>query len=196
MDYSTGCGMWTHDEAAILYNIAWAVRGPWLDIGGYVGWTAVHIAAAGCHVKSLDPSYSNSSFLERTTTNIRACGRALHRVLAIDSIAITSDEFFASNEQLFAGIMIDGNHSAPYPKQDAINADKFAAPDGVVLFHDVTHPDVREGLKVLIGNGWNYKLYWTPHLIAVCWRPTNTGFKPPEHNPDPFIKNSLLKYNI
>ena len=48
------CGALTHDEAAILYNIARQVGGTWLDIGGLTGWSACHMAAAGCKVYSVE----------------------------------------------------------------------------------------------------------------------------------------------
>ena len=41
------CGMWTHDECAILHNVAKLVQpGRCLDIGCHTGWTTAHIAAA------------------------------------------------------------------------------------------------------------------------------------------------------
>jgi len=177
LDFSTGCGFATHDEAALLFEIASANRGRWLDIGGYVGWTAAHMAEAGCKVTSIDPDYRRPDFRARAEENLASCGAH------VDLFAGTSDEFFAKNGAVFAGVMIDGNHDAPYPERDAINASRVT---NLILFHDAYGQPIRDGIRWLVRDGWNQKPYWTPHLMVVCW--TGSSFHPPEHTPDERIR--------
>ena len=75
----TRCGMWTHDEAALLYAIAAAQGGMrWADIGAHTGWTAWHIgsglvSAAGGKssplVDCVDPALADAEFNRRFRLN-------------------------------------------------------------------------------------------------------------------------------
>lgn len=174
------CGMLTHDEAGILFNVARAVGGTWLDIGGLTGWSACHMAAAGCKVYSVDPMYANSQFRGRAEENIAAAGFRDR----VSLWACTSAEFFAKTRRSFDGILIDGEHSAPYPMQDAEAAMRRATLGGVVLFHDASMYQVRKAYHALGNSGWGTRLYRTPHGLALCHR---NGFEPPEHVPDPRV---------
>lgn len=172
-------GFWTHDEAAILYNVAHAVGGYWLDIGGLTGWTAAHMAMAGCRVTSVDPMYQIRGFRVRASENVNNAGYSQN----VDLFPWGSNEYFATEPgRSFDGIVIDGEHSSPYPLQDAINACTRIKDNGVILFHDATHTSVQDGYKYLESLGWKVKIYRTPHLVALCYR---DGFVPPEHVPDP-----------
>ena len=55
---------------------------------------------------------------------------------------MTSDEFFANNNQKFDAIFIDGMHTYQQVKKDFENARKVLNPAGVIFFHDVL-PDNR-----------------------------------------------------
>lgn len=174
------CGFVTHDEAAILFNVAQKIGGTWLDIGGLTGWSACHMAAAGCKVYSVDPMYANPQFRARAEENIAAAGFGDR----ISLWACTSAEFFAKTRRSFDGILIDGEHSAPYPMQDAENALRRVAPGGVVLFHDALMYQVRKAYHALGNAGWKTQTYKTPHGVALCHR---NGFEPPLHVPDPRV---------
>jgi predicted O-methyltransferase YrrM len=174
------CGFWTHDEAAILYNVAKSIGGLWLDIGGLTGWTAAHLAAAGCSVVSVDPMYKNYAFEERTLENLLSAGCCLR----VGLWPGTSDEFFLAYDKSFDGIVIDGDHVAPQPLSDAINAVERVTGCGVILVHDATHKAAQDGYHYLAEQGWTIKLYHTPHVVALCYR---GGFVPPKHVPDPRI---------
>lgn len=59
----------------------------------------------------------------------------------VKHILITSDDFFAQNEELFDAILIDGDHSYDQVKKDSENAEKHLAPGGILIWHDVYNKD-------------------------------------------------------
>jgi hypothetical protein len=176
------CGFWTHDEAAILFNIAKQLPGYWLDIGAHTGWTASHQAAAGCEVFAVDNMLAVREFAERFQENTFSLGW-------ISTFAGTSNEFFAKvatyeMPPIFSGIVIDGDHCHPCPMQDAENAYHRLDETGVILFHDFIGRPVRAGVQYLLDRGFKCRVYWTPHMVACCWR---GDFQPPDHVRDPLI---------
>lgn len=175
------CGFWTHDEAAILYNVVESLGGDWLDIGGLTGWTSAHEAVACHHVTAVDTMYSVHDFKYRAIENLDAAG-CLDRVKLW---AGTSSDFFAQNDSLFHGIVIDGDHCSPCPLNDAIAAEKAIRVGGVILFHDAIGEPVKQGYRYLQTLGWKLRIYKTPHIVALCYR---DPFVPPEHTPDPRVK--------
>jgi hypothetical protein len=183
------CGVWTRDEAAILYEAARQLHGDWLDIGGHTGWTAAHIIAAGNpRVDLVDPMYANQEFAERTRENLKSFWR-------VALFGSTSDEFFsfllkdgALEEDLCAGIVIDGDHDRPHPLHDAQNAAKLLRPTGVILLHDAIGVPVQDAVAWLQDSGFRVKVYLTPHVVACCWR---GEFAPPAYEPDPLVRHML-----
>lgn len=174
------CGFWTHDEAAILFNVAQAVGGTWLDIGGLTGWTACHLAAAGCRVYSVDPMYSHPGFRRRAEENISAAGFRDR----VSLWACSSDQFFAKVSRQFDGIVIDGEHANSQPATDGMNAMPRVNEHGVVLFHDTRAYQIRKAYHAYGHAGWKTLPYRTPHGVALCYR---DGLVPPAHVPDPSI---------
>ncbi len=180
-DFDPNCGFLTHDEAAILYAIARAVPGPWIDIGSRTGWTTAHIAAAGNPVCAVDPELTQDRFYDRWESNLRAAG-----VLRLASAwATTSAEFFlvAWNGRA-SGVMIDGNHDAPFPLEDARAALDVLADPGVIVFHDVLGRPIQDAVEFLIRAGLSCRVYSTPRMMAACWR---GDLAMPAHVPDPAI---------
>jgi len=173
------CGFWTHDEAAILYNTASSVHGLWLDIGGLTGWTAAHLAHAGCQVTSIDPMYGNKEFAERASANLRAsgCRNAVHL------IPCTSHAFFSCSFSIYSGVVIDGDHDGDTPCLDAIGASKCSS---IIFLHDTVLQPVQRAVSYLRDLGWSWKQYRTPHGVALFWRP-GLSFVPVEHVPDPAL---------
>lgn len=177
------CGFWTHDEAAILYECASRVSGDWLDIGAHTGWTAMHAAAAGRFVVAVDNMFAVRDFLGRFDQNTAA---ARFNILPFHG---TSNEFFAGfrlarekgEMRSFGGVVIDGDHERPCPLQDAMNAAEALSQDGVILFHDFIGCPVQEGVRWLMDQGFRCRPYWTPHMVACCWR---GEFFPPDHMRD------------
>jgi hypothetical protein len=183
LTFYQNCGFATVDEAAIIFNVALAFQGDWLDIGGHTGWTGMHQAAAGCEVIAVDPMYRVDAFRERALENI---GDA-----SVNLFAGTAREFFAQNQKPFDGVMIDGDHLPPHPEEDARNACAWLNERGVIIFHDAIGQPVQDGIRYLISSGFNHKVYWTPHVVTVCWR---GEFMPPHHVPDPEVKASVQQH--
>ncbi len=187
------CGFWTHDEAAILYNVARNL-GPigrydsrlvqWTDIGSHTGWTSAHISAATkTGVACVDPMYSNEEFVQRMNENT-------HSVAGCVSFTGASQEFWNCNTDVQDGICIDGDHEPGKPLEDAMGAHAHLADTGVIIFHDFIGEPVREAVMELLSEAdFHCRVYLTPHMVACCWR---GDFTPPDHVPDPFIVSQDL----
>jgi hypothetical protein len=196
------CGFWTHDEAAILYNIAKALPGPyWLDIGAHTGWTTAHIVAAGGFAYALEPLWPdvrmpNDPFrrqvVKRFSENTDPIGdQYIGHVTG--ALGLRSDHYFAVLGKYgpgvngcapFVGVVIDGDHHRPCPLQDAMNAAAHLKDTGVILLHDFIGRPVQEAVEYLLDYGFKCRAYWTPHMVACCWR---GDFSPPAHSRDPHI---------
>jgi len=190
------CGFWTQDEAAILFNIARQVGGFWLDIGAHTGWTTAHIDAGlklsprqgrtfpTPKVVPVDPMFAVPEFAARFCSNTGFPMPAL--------AAKTSTEYFRMHDNggdPFNGVCIDGDHSIGEPLKDAKNAARHLSKSGVILFHDFIGQPVREGVEWLMDQGFKARVYFTPHMVAVCWR---ENFVPPNHVADPKIGNMKI----
>lgn len=187
------CGMLTHDEAAILYNIAQQKVGPWLDIGSHSGWSTVHLGKTAI---GIDPMYGVPEFLERAKSNLRRAEGFPLKAWGTFFVNATSRVFFQSTRWPFAGVMIDGDHSDGEPQHDAIEALKHLDEDGVIVFHDFIGRPVREGVQYLMSQGLKCRVYLTPHMMAVCWR---GDFSPPDHQHDPkltFLRNQVPGFDL
>ena len=164
-DYKN-CGFWTVEEAGILFSVASEVKGCWLDIGGLTGWTAAHLAAAGCRVYSVDPMYANAEFLRRAEENLTAAGTR-------DSVSLwacRSGEFLTKTRRKFDGVIVDGDHKAPGPLRDAEQTMARVEENGAVLLHDLRLPDVRAAFEALARSGWKPQEFATTHGVAAFRR--------------------------
>jgi len=180
-DFDPNCGFWTHDEAAILFNVAKQIGGLWLDIGSRFGWTATHLEIAGCTVIALDPEYHRAEFLDRASENTRRS--------AISFVALTSQDYFGAYNGTLAGCVVDGCHDAPEPIKDAIGAHRCLA--GAILLHDFQGTPVQDAVVALLDVGFRVRIYDTPNGVALCWR--DAGLIPPVHVPDPMVDWSTLR---
>ena len=181
------CGFWTQDEAAILYNVAKQVGAPWIDIGAHTGWTAAHIAVAESvtQVTALDPMLDNREFVRRAFENLNQIPERRPILLVPER----SDQYFARLPPARArGIVIDADHDAPNPLNDAKMAAAHLEPDGVILFHDFTGGPVQQSVLYLMDLGFKCRVYYTPHMVALCWR---GDFKPPDHTPEAYCFKCL-----
>lgn len=176
-DFDPNCGFLSDDEAAILYAIARAWPKRWVDIGARFGWSTAHISEGACQpVDAVDPEYA---VLERYE---RAVGNVSEFVHLITQFPWISELYFATHRKIDAA-MIDGNHDAPEPTNDALRAIDAGAQ--VLVFHDFAGKPIRDAVNILIAHGiFNARVYWTPNLMAVAWR-DGCGFTPPDHVRDP-----------
>jgi hypothetical protein len=208
------CGCLTPDEAAILYHCARNLPGNWVDIGSCYGWSAAHIAVAGCVVHAVDPVYGcpprfrdadvGRRFLDRAQANVSACNLSDHVIfettaqLTPDGVIQSAEKtgsfwFFKNRAGRYSGVHIDGEHFGSAPLEDARMSLLHLEPTGVIVFHDFALPDVRLAVRWLRGKGMGVRIYNTPHLVAVCWR---GDFHPPGHIPDASVNWTLLHTRI
>jgi hypothetical protein len=169
------CGSLTHDEAAILYNVAKAIPWDWLDIGANVGWSSEHIAVSGAHPLALEPMLVEREFVQRFWVNTR---------FTIPYAGAISRDFFKDLPETISydGVMIDGDHGWGNPLYDAQQSTAHLKDTGVIVFHDFIGGPVQEAVVWLMDNGFKVRVYYTPFMMAVCWR---GNFMPPDHVPDP-----------
>lgn len=197
-DINDQCGYMTHDEAAILYNLALACPGEWLEIGSHTGWSTAHIAYAGCHVTGLDPEYKTPVynktkdpvfFRSRTTSNLSRC----HAKTSL--VGEKSQDFFLKRsftDPCYDGACIDGEHEPPFPVGDAMLVFPHLKETCAVFFHDTLGWPVQNGIRIFTDEGFKFRLYRTSQLVGVCWRGDVT---PPDHIGDPNVAWPLILKN-
>lgn len=191
VDFDTHCGYLSPDEAAILYTVARTMPGLWVEVGSHTGWSGAHIAAAAAvhgtveelaqlWLVAIEPRFLEPDFMRRTLGNWFRAG-----VLPLISPYLgRSDEYFARIDQLpenrpsFAGAFIDGDHNPGSPLRDAQMALPQMQPSCVIGFHDFVGQPVQEAVMWLADQGFEFRIYDTPQMLAFCWR---GSWVPPEH---------------
>lgn len=183
------CGMLTHDEGAIVWNIAESIGGHWLDLGCHTGWSTAHILFGAAKVIAVDPMMWNEDFYQRFSDN-------MSHTEGVMPWAGRSEQLFdllsGCPTPLFDGVLIDGDHMAPHPLEDARGAHDRLQPGGVILLHDLMGGPVQEAAVWLMDRGYKCRAYCTPHMMACCWR---GDWQPPEHVPDPAIDWQEIRTN-
>ncbi len=167
-------GSLTLDETAILWECCCRSPGRWVDVGGATGWTAAHMAAAGCAVETIDPMYGDPAFAARAEDNLARAGQRARVTLRPS----TSEEFFAGlgADEQFSGGLVDGCHAAPHPERDAVMLASHLAPTGVILLHDGSKDAVKDAARMLQRLGFGVRQYPTTQDLLVAWR---GDFDPP-----------------
>ncbi len=179
-------GFVTRDEAHILYNTALKFSGKnALEIGCWFGWSACHLALGGVQLDIVDPVFVDPEVYESVTNSLRSAG-AIDSVRLIQGYSPSSvRELFAQNQKKWSLIFIDGDHETPAPLYDAIVCEQLAEEDAIILFHDLTSPDVAQGLDYLKQRGWHTMIYQTMQIMGVAWR---GNVEPVHHQPDPNVE--------
>lgn len=182
-------GFVTRDEGHILYNTALKFKGKnALEIGCWFGWSACHLALGGVQLDIVDPVFVDPEVYESVTNSLR-CAGVIDSVRLIKGYSPSSvRELFAPNQKKWSLIFIDGDHEAPAPLYDAIVCEEFAEEDAIILFHDLTSPDVVQGLDYLKQRGWQTMIYQTMQIMGVAWR---GNVEPVNHQPDPDVEWNL-----
>jgi predicted O-methyltransferase YrrM len=180
-----GVGFLNRDEAHVLYNTALRFRGqPALEIGCWLGWSACHLALAGVQLDVIDPILERHDFCASVAASLDAAGvrQAVNLIGGCSPQKV--HELAAQRKGKWSLFFIDGNHDAPYPLQDAMACEVCAAPDALMLFHDLVSPDVAQALDYLQDHGWDTTVYQTMQVMGAAWR---GNVKPVEHIPDPTV---------
>ncbi|MBI1187467.1 MAG: hypothetical protein GC206_09085 [Alphaproteobacteria bacterium] len=176
-------GFVNRDEASILYNSARLFRGmPCLEIGCWRGWSTAHILAGSGQLDVFDPALADPAFRADVMGSIERAGVADGCTMHVEYSPAGVEAFAERTGVRWSMIFIDGDHEAPGPLKDAVAADLYAAPDAMILFHDLLSPDVSEGLAYLRSRGWNTVVFQTAQIMGAAWR---GDAAPVEHRPDP-----------
>lgn len=164
-----------------LFTTAFMVQAVWDVLGKGAGYA---------YTTAIDPMYRVDGFKQRAIDNIEAAG--LREPGSMIFLPETSQQYFEAMRRAKMALLgknvicIDGAHDAPCPEQDAIGANELLDPEGIIIFHDVIGEPVQQGINSLVALGYSYRIYYTPHVLAVCWR-NSFDFVPPHHVPDPAV---------
>jgi predicted O-linked N-acetylglucosamine transferase (SPINDLY family)/predicted O-methyltransferase YrrM/SAM-dependent methyltransferase len=185
-------GFLSRDEAHILYNTALKFQGKKaLEIGCWLGWSACHLALAGVELDVIDPLLDKPEIYDSVSTSLKDAGvfESINLVAGYSPQKV--EELAKQLQRKWSLIFIDGDHDAPGPLNDAIICEQLAETDALILFHDLSSPDVAQGLDYLKQRGWNTMVYQTMQIMGVAWR---GNIEPVWHQPDPEVKWNLPKH--
>lgn len=186
------CGFASRDEASILYNNALMFRGKnCLEIGCWRGWSAVHIALASKTLDVIDPIFENPEFMESIRTSCDAAGVLPYMRFHAGFSPAAIDRLSQTYQKQWSFIFIDGEHEGEGPAQDAEAVLRNAAPDAMVLFHDLASPYVANGFHRMREAGWRTMVYQTMQIMGVAWR---GNVEPVAHIPDPKVFWTLPRH--
>jgi predicted O-methyltransferase YrrM len=179
-------GYASYEEAVCLHNLALPFAGRrGLEIGSYFGWTSAHLRAAGLRMDHVDISFADPRRQVAVSAALDAVPGAtapyrLDPGPSPDCLA----RLAAEEDEPWSFVFIDGNHDGEAPAADARAVLPYLTKDAVVVFHDLTSPDVAAGLAVMAEAGWSVRLFNTMQVLGVAWRGNVTL---PEHRPDPNV---------
>ena len=166
----TTCGFWTENEVELLSEIAEQFRGSWLEIGAHTGWCTEDIAFLS-EVVAIEPMFSIFEWYQRFFDNIHPDLRR-----NVMPWAGRSDQYFAIHGGKFDGCLIDGDHEAPHPLNDAIACYERLNERGVIILHDFRGGSIWDAAKYLVDQGMNWRVYPSVNMVFVAWR---GEFSPP-----------------
>jgi predicted O-methyltransferase YrrM len=186
-------GFLSRDEAHILYNTALQFKGKKaLEIGCWLGWSACHLALAGVALDVVDPLLERDDIRQSVIDSIQGALNASGVQTTVELLPGYSpqrvEQFATQLNRKWSLIFIDGEHGGLGPLNDAIVCEKFAEEDAIILFHDLTAPDVAKGLDYLKQRGWHTIIYQTMQIMGAAWR---GNVEPVKHQPDPNISWDL-----
>ncbi|MFS8799137.1 class I SAM-dependent methyltransferase, partial [Synechococcus sp. R60.3] len=159
--------------------------------GCWLGWSTAHLAAGGVILDVVDPALADPQIYGSADQSLRSAGVRSNVNLYPGYSPEKVEEIAQQEDRRWSLIFIDGNHDSPAPLQDAQVAERYAAEDALILFHDLASPDVAEGLNYLRDRGWNTMIYQTMQIMGVAWR---GNVRPVEHIPDPAVNWTLPEH--
>jgi hypothetical protein len=178
--HSAGVGFLSRDEAMLLHNLALPFRGlPCLEIGCWRGWSTAHLALATGHLHVVDPVLLKLDVRDGILSSLKNAG--VERITLCPGKSPEKVEQISQNQK-WSFTFIDGNHNGVAPTVDAEVVHRYAAPDAMIVFHDLTSPDVAGALAWLKVHGWKTHIYNTMQIMGVA---TRGNVQPIPHTPDP-----------
>ncbi|MHC5742387.1 MAG: class I SAM-dependent methyltransferase [Nostoc sp.] len=155
------------------------------------GWSAGYLALGGVELDVIDPFLAREDVYESISNSLRLAN-VLESVNLVAGYSPQRVEELAKELQhKWSLIFIDGDHEAPALLNDTIVCEPLAEEDALILFHDLTSPDVAQGLDYLKEKGWNTIIYQTMQIMGAAWR---GNVEPVKHQPDPKINWNLPKH--
>ena len=178
-------GFLNRDEAVLLHNLARQFGGRHvLEIGSWLGWSTCHLALAGVMVDVVDPAHGDPEIRAIVEASLAAAGVADR----VNLIGGTSPDAVASlareGGRRWSLFFIDGDHERPGPVCDVLACLPYATDDCAFVFHDLASPDVAEGMRALVPEGFEVLVYQTAQLMGLAWR---GDVVPVRHVPDPDV---------
>ncbi len=179
-------GWLSNDEAAALHTLARVIpNARALEVGSHRGWSTAHVATAVATLDVVDPAFAEKEWLEDVAGALQRCG-VLDRCSLFPGFSPSKvAELHQYNKQKqwdFA--FIDGNHEGDASRLDAATVSQYMAKNAIVVFHDLSSPDVANGLAFMRSLGWRTMIFQTMQILGVAWR---GDLKMPVHTPDPRV---------
>lgn len=170
----------TRDEAHLVHVLARQFAGGRaLEAGCSMGWTALHLVAAGLGVDFVDPIYLHPEICrlvmeclpsEPPPRFIRGpAGTLLEKAREI-------------NGGGWSLIVADSQRELLQSEPEAVDWERFALPDAMVILPGVAKPGPASALARLAAVGWNTRVYRTAGRLGIAWRGAAV---PVDHIPDP-----------
>jgi len=176
-------GFLSRDEASILYHTARMFQGlPCLEIGCWRGWSTAHFALGSGNLEVIDPVLHDPAFQQDVLASLRRAGVADSVIFHDGASPEEVKRISAGTGKRWSMAFIDGDHEGDAPRLDAETVQRYAADDALILFHDMTSPDVAAGLEYLRSQGWETAIYQTMQIMGVA---TRGAVQPVAHVPDP-----------
>ncbi|TLD68435.1 class I SAM-dependent methyltransferase [Phragmitibacter flavus] len=178
-DVKTGIAC-TEAEACLLHHAArLAQPRAAMEIGSYIGWSTVHIAAglpASSTLTCVDPFLKGGGLHEtkdldaeaRFLANIKAGGAQEKVRLAAEKSPQVLDSIAPEGGWDWA--FVDGWHMDGQPLKDLIGVLPLITPDAVIFLHDCWGADVRDALSFLLASGWDAHVFDTSNYLTICWK--------------------------
>ncbi|MGI9607523.1 MAG: class I SAM-dependent methyltransferase [Acidimicrobiales bacterium] len=179
---SRATGVISLEEAYVLHAVAQTRSGRrGIEIGSHYAWSTAHLLAAGLDLDAVDPAFGDRQHLEHVRGNLSKWVEdgqiRLHPGFSPEILAPIA----ASRPELFGFAFVDGLHSEGGPTRDVDGLIPHLADDAIVVFHDLTFPDVAAAVRHIASLGWQIRVYNTMQVMAAAWR---DGEPPPQYGGD------------
>lgn len=184
-------GMLNRDEVLLVHNVALGFAGkPALEIGCWVGWASLHLAAAGVRLDLVDPLLADPTVRDTVVTALAEFASQPVRIAA-GSAPAALNGFAPPPEGAWSLFLVDGPRDAATLAATLGECLRRAAPDAAILVAGLAEPEVARTFVETIpaAPGWRARIYRTTGLLGLAWRGTAV---PVEHIPDPALAERAL----
>jgi glycosyltransferase involved in cell wall biosynthesis len=184
-------GMLSRDEALLVHTVALGFAGkPALEIGCWVGWASVHLAAAGVRLDMVDPLLADPTVQDTVVKALAEIARQPTRIAAGNAPAALAG-MEPPPEGTWSLFLVDGPRDAATLTATLGECIRRAAPDAAVLVAGLAEPEVARAFAEVFTSapGWRTRVYRTAGLLGLAWR---GAVEPVKHVPDPALAERAL----